>query len=80
MKKKNCKKIIKKKIFLNDFLKDLKMSLLSFNFLILYIVHKMLVLLKNRLNYLKNSIFECFFNEFNRLSIFLKKSIFFHNI
>ena len=80
MKKKNCKKIIKKKFFLNDFLKDLKMSLLSFNFLILYIVHKMLVLLKNRLNYLKNSIFECFFNEFSRLSIFLKKSNFFHNI
>ena len=37
----------------------------------------MLVLLKNHLNYLKDSIFECFFKEYNRLSFFLKKVIFF---
>ena len=41
------------------------MSLLIFNFVIIYIIHKMLVLLKNYLNYLKESIFECFFMEYN---------------
>ena len=30
------------------------MSLLNFNFVLIYIIHKMLVLLKNDLNYLKN--------------------------
>ena len=43
-----------------DLLQDLKMSLLNFNFVMIYIIHKMLVLLKNHLNYLKYSIFECF--------------------
>ena len=46
-----------------DLLEDLKMSLLSFNFVMIYINDKMLVLLKNQLNYLKNSIFECFFRS-----------------
>ena len=35
-----------------DLLKDLKMSLLSFGFVMIYIIHKMLVLLKNHLNFL----------------------------
>ena len=35
-----------------DLLKDLKMSLLSFSFVMIYIIHKMLVLLKNHLNFL----------------------------
>ena len=40
----------------------------------------MLVLLKNHLNYLKDSTFECFLKEYNRL-LFLKKEIFFsHHI
>ena len=43
-----------------DLLKDLKMSLLSFNFVLTYIIHKMLVLIENNLNYLKYSVFECF--------------------
>ena len=60
-----------------DLLKDLKMSLLNFNFVMIYIIHKMLVLIKNNLNYLKDSIFECFFKECNRLLIFFKKLIFF---
>ena len=38
------------------------MSFLNFNFLMIYIIHKILVLLKNHLNYLKDNIFECFFN------------------
>ena len=33
----------------------------------IYVIHKMLVLLKNHLNCLINSIFECFFKEYNRL-------------
>ena len=39
------------------------MSLLYFNFIMIYIDHKMLVLLNNYLNYIKDSIFECFFKE-----------------
>ena len=44
-----------------DLLQDLKMSLLNFNFAMIYIIHKILVLPRNHLNYLKDSIFECFF-------------------
>ena len=44
-----------------DLLQDLKMSLLNFNFAMVYIIHKILVLPRNHLNYLKDSIFECFF-------------------
>ena len=36
-----------------DLLKDLKMSLLNFNLVMIYIIHKMLVLLKNHLNQIK---------------------------
>ena len=43
------------------------MSLLNFNIAMIYINHKMLVLLKNHLNYLKDGIFESFFKEYNRL-------------
>ena len=42
----------------------------KFNFLI-YIIRKMLVMLKGHLNHLKDSIFECFFKEYNTLSSFL---------
>ena len=62
-----------------DLLKDLKVPLLNFSFVMIYIIHKMLVLLKNHLNYLKDNIFECFFEEYNRLFFFLKKKNF-HNI
>ena len=43
-----------------DLLEDLRMSLLNFSFVMIYIIHEMLVLLKFRLNYLKDSIFQCF--------------------
>ena len=46
------------------------MSLLNFNFLMIYTITKMLVLLKNHLKYLKDSIFEFFFKEHNRLLFF----------
>ena len=41
-----------------DLLEDLKMSLLNSNFVMIYIIPKILVLLENYLNYLKDSIFE----------------------
>ena len=71
--KKNYKKIYKKKM---DLLKDLKMSLLNFNFVMIYIIRKMLVLIKNNLNYLKDSIFKCFSRSITDLT-FLRKLIFF---
>ena len=54
------------------------MSLLNFNFVIAYIIHKILVLLKNHLNYFKDNILVCFFKKYNRL-LFFKKIDFFHN-
>ena len=59
-----------------DLLKDLTMSLLNFNFLMIYIIHKMLLLLKNHLNYLKSSTFEWFFKDYIRLFIFFKTFFF----
>ena len=50
-----------------DLLEDLKMSLLNFNFVMIYI---MLVLLKNHLNYFKDIISEFFVKEYNRLLFF----------
>ena len=58
-----------------NLLEDLKMTI--FNFVIIYIIRKMLLLLIYCLNYLKDSIFECFFKEYNSL-FFLKKK--FRNI
>ena len=52
--KKNCKK---KSLKIN-FLKDLIISLLDFEFAIIYVIDKILVLLENHLNYFKDSIFE----------------------
>ena len=43
-----------------DLLENLKVSPLNFNFVMIYIIRKMLVLLKNPLNYIKDSIFKCF--------------------
>ena len=40
-----------------DLLEDLRMSLLNFNFVMIYIIHKILVLFKNHLNYLNDNIF-----------------------
>ena len=47
---------------------DLSVSLLNFNFAITYIIHKILVLIKNHLNYLKDNIFEFYF--WKKLSFF----------
>ena len=58
-----------------DLLKGLKMSLLNFNFLMIYIIHEMLVLLKINLNYLKDSIFKCFLRSI--IDFYLKEKIIF---
>ena len=50
---------------------EMKNDFLSFSFIMIYIIHKMLVLLKNHLNYLKDSILECFFKEYIRLFLLL---------
>ena len=50
-----------------NFLEDLRMSLFNINFVVIYIIHKMLVLLKHHMSYLKDNIFKCFLN---RLSFF----------
>ena len=40
----------------------------------IYAIHKISVLIKNQLNYLKDNIFECFFKKYNRFSFFFKFS------
>ena len=62
-----------------DLFKDSKMSLSNFSFIMIYTVHKILVLIKNHLDYLKDIIFQCFFKEYNMLSIFFKLFSY-HNI
>ena len=62
-----------------NLLEDLKILLLDFSFVMIYIIHKILVLLKNHPNYLKDNTFECFFKKYNRI-LFLYKNNFFHNI
>ena len=57
--KKNIKKYKKM-----DLLKELKMLLLNFTFIMIYTIEKILVLIDNYLNYLKDNIFGCFFKEF----------------
>ena len=42
---------------------DLRIRLLNFNFAMIYIIHKILVLIKIHLNYLKCSIFKFFFKK-----------------
>ena len=43
-----------------ELLKDFKRSLLNFSFAMIYIIHKMLVLLKNQLNFLKVALSNSF--------------------
>ena len=43
-----------------DVLEDLKMSLSNFSFAMVYIIHKMLILIKNHLNYSRDNTFQFF--------------------
>ena len=51
---------------------DLRILLLISNFAMIYIIHKISVLIKNSMNYFKN---KCFFKKYNRL-LFKKKKVF----
>ena len=62
-----------------ELLEDLKMSLLNFSIVMIYIIHKILVLLKNHLNYIKDNIVECFLRSIIDFYFFYKNN-FFHNI
>ena len=64
-------KIIKKIITKMDLLKD-------FNFVMIHIIRKMVVLLKNHLNYFKNNVFKCFLRSI--INFYISKKIVFHNI
>ena len=46
---------------------DLRISLLRFNFAM---IHEVLVLIKNHMNYFKDNIFKYFFKKYNRLLFF----------
>ena len=48
-------------------MEDLKLSFLICNFFMIHIIDKILILLKNHLNYLKESISQCCFKEYNRI-------------
>ena len=48
------------------------MSLLNFSFVIIYIIHIILVLLQNNLNYLKDSTFECLLGSIIDIYLFIK--------
>ena len=48
------------------------MLLLNFNFAMIYIIHKLLGLIKNLMNDLRDNIFECFFKKYDRLIFFTK--------
>ena len=52
-----------------DLLEDLKMSLLIFRFFMIYIIHKILVLLKNHLNYLKDNILNALLRSITEFQI-----------
>ena len=67
----NEKKNYKNNLWKIDLLDYFKVSLLIFNFAMIYIIYKVLLLLKNHLNYLKDNIFECFFKKYNRLFIII---------
>ena len=45
---------------MKKFIKTIENFYFKFSFVVIYIIHKILVSLKNRLNFLKDSIFECF--------------------
>ena len=54
---------------------DLRFSLLSFNFVMIHIIHKILAWIKNRLNYVKDIFFEFFFKKYTWF-VFFKLTVF----
>ena len=49
---------------------DLRTLLLNFELVMIHMIHKIIVLIKNHMNYLKDIIFELFFKKYNRLFFF----------
>ena len=49
----------------------------DFNFVMIHVICKVLVLLKNHLNYLKGNVFEFFFKKYNELFFFFFLNLFF---
>ena len=58
-----------------DLLEDLNVNLVM-----ICVIHNILALLKNHLNYLKDNIFKCVFKKVYQTFFFKKKNIFFHKI
>ena len=56
-----------------DLLGDLQMLILNFSLVMIYIIHKMLVLLTDHLNYFKDNIFGGFLKKYDKLLFFKKK-------
>ena len=48
----------------------LRISLINFYFVMIDIFHKVIVLVRNHLNYFKDNIFDFFFIDWNRLLFF----------
>ena len=51
---------------------------MSLNYVMIYIIHKMLVLHKNQLNYVKDNILECLFKKYNKLLFFEAVNVFYN--
>ena len=58
-----------------DLLEDLRMPLLNFNFVMIHIIHKILVLIKNHMNFLQDNTFECFLRSI--ITFYVFKNFFF---
>ena len=56
---------------------DLRIYFFHFNFAMIHIIHKILVLIENHMNYLKDNLFEFFLKKYDRLLFLKKKLIFF---
>ena len=54
-----------------DLLENLRMSLSNFNFAMIHIIHKNLVLIKNHLNYFQDKIFKYFLRSIIDFKIFV---------
>ena len=50
---------------------DLNILLLNSNIVTIYLIHKMLVLQKNYLDYLKDNVYKCFFKKYDILLLLL---------
>ena len=43
-----------------NLLEDFRMLLLNFKFVMIHIIHKILILIKNHMNFLQDNTFKCF--------------------